>query len=191
MFLRPLLFPGFLLVSVGMALAQNNPAPTPSPGPGLTLTAPGFEDGGLIPAKYTRAVAQWVSPELKWSNVPANTVSFALLVHDPDVSIEKRTEDVLHWMIFNIPGTSRDLSEAQPAQAKLADGSVQIKNRRGGIGYLGPGAPAAGPYHHYTFELFALDVLLDQGPDATRTEVLKALDGHILGKAALVGRFHL
>ena len=128
MVLRPLSFLGFLLVSVGVALAQNNPASTPSSGPGLALTAPGFEDGGLIPAKYTRSVAQWVSPELKWSNVPASTVSFALLVHDPDVSIEKRTEDVLHWMIFNIPGTSRSLSEAQPAQAKLADGSVQIKN---------------------------------------------------------------
>ncbi len=55
---------------------------------------------------------------------------------------------------------------------------------------MGPGAPAAGPDHHYTFELFALDTKLDLGPDATRAEVLKAMEGHILGKAVLVGRFH-
>jgi phosphatidylethanolamine-binding protein (PEBP) family uncharacterized protein len=58
------------------------------------------------------------------------------------------------------------------------------------VGYRGPGAGAAGPYHHYTFELYALDTKLDLGPDATRADVLKAMDGHILGKAALVGRFH-
>lgn len=55
---------------------------------------------------------------------------------------------------------------------------------------MGPGGSTAGPYHHYTFELFALDTKLDLGPDATRVDVLKAMDGHILGKAVLVGRFH-
>jgi Raf kinase inhibitor-like YbhB/YbcL family protein len=157
----------------------------------LTLTTPAFEDGGLIPAKYTRTQTVWVSPELDWSNVPAGIQSFVLLVHDPDVSIEKTTEDVLHWLIFNIPGDSRGLAEGQPFDPMLPDGSVQAKNRRGGVGFLGPGAPAAGPLHHYTFELFALDIRLDLGPEATRTDVLKAIDGHILGKAALVGRFRL
>ena len=57
------------------------------------------------------------------------------------------------------------------------------------VGYLGPGAPA-GPYHHYTFDLYALDTKLSLGPDATRDDVLKAMDGHILGKAVLIGRFH-
>jgi phosphatidylethanolamine-binding protein (PEBP) family uncharacterized protein len=64
----------------------------------------------------------------------------------------------------------------------LSDGSVQAKNLCGGVGYMGPGAPAAGPHHHYTFELFALDTKLDLGPDATRANVLKAIGGHILGQ---------
>jgi phosphatidylethanolamine-binding protein (PEBP) family uncharacterized protein len=74
--------------------------------------------------------------------------------------------------------------------AQLSDGSVQAKNLRGGVGYVGPGAPAGGPHHHYTFELFALDTKLDLGPDAAQADVLKAIDGHILGKGVLVGRFH-
>jgi Raf kinase inhibitor-like YbhB/YbcL family protein len=158
--------------------------------PGLTLTSPSFEDGGVIPPKYTQGVENFVSPKLEWSNVPAGTESFALIMHDPDVALNKNTEDVLHWLIFNIPGTARELPEAVPADAKLPDGAIQGKNRRGKVGYLGPGAPAAGPYHHYTLELFALDKKLDLGPDASRQDVLNAMEGHILGKAVDEGRFH-
>jgi Raf kinase inhibitor-like YbhB/YbcL family protein len=113
-----------------------------------------------------------------------------LILHDPDVAIEKKTEDVLHWLIFNIPGTATGLPEGVPATAQLSDGAMQLKNRRGAIGYLGPGAPAAGPHHHYTFELFALDKKLDLGASSTRADALMAMEGHILGKAVLVGRFH-
>jgi Raf kinase inhibitor-like YbhB/YbcL family protein len=93
-------------------------------------------------------------------------------------------------MAFNIPASATGLPEAVPATAALPDGTVQAKSFRGAVGYMGPGAGAAGPYHHYTWELFALDTKLDLGPDATRAEVLKAMDGHVLGKAALTGRFH-
>jgi Raf kinase inhibitor-like YbhB/YbcL family protein len=93
-------------------------------------------------------------------------------------------------MAFNIPGTATSLAGGVPATAQLADGTIQAKNRRGAIGYLGPGAPAVGPYHHYTFELFALDTKLSVGPDASRADVIAAMDGHILGKGVLVGRFH-
>src|ERR1700730_6006082 len=88
------------------------------------------------------------------------------------------------------PGPPTALRNAVPANATLADGTIQAKNRRGAVGYLGPGAPAVGPYHHYTFELFALDTKLTLGADATRPDVLAAIDGHILGKGVLVGRFH-
>jgi Raf kinase inhibitor-like YbhB/YbcL family protein len=169
---------------LGSALAQ---APA---GPGLTLTTTAFADGAEIPKRFTQSDPNAVSPKLEWTNVPPNTVSFALIFHDPDVAIQKKTEDVLHWMAFNIPGTARELPEGVAADAKLADGTIQAKNRRGGVGYMGPGAPAAGPHHHYTFELFALDTKLDLGPDATRADVLKAIDGHILGKGVVVGRFH-
>jgi len=171
------------------AKAQAPPAAAPAM-PGLTLTTPAFDDGSIIPPKFTQSVDTWVSPQLKWTNVPPNTVSFVLIAHNPDVALEKKTGDVLHWMAFNIPGTATGLPEGVPTNATLPDGTIQAKNRRGLVGYLGPGAPAVGPYHHYTFELFALDTKLSLGADATRDDVLAAMNGHILGKGVLVGRFH-
>jgi len=169
--------------------AQAPPAAAPAV-PGLTVTSPAFEDGSVIPPKFTQSVPDFVSPKLQWTNVPPNTVSFVLIAHDPDVALDKKIGDVLHWMAFNIPGTASGLPEGVPATAQLAVGTIQAKNRRGAIGFLGPGAPAVGPYHHYTFELFALDTKLSLGADATRADVLAAIDGHILGKGVLVGRFH-
>jgi Raf kinase inhibitor-like YbhB/YbcL family protein len=175
--------------SPGLAPAQDKAAPPPAR-PGLTVTTPAFADGGEIPKKFTQSDPNPVSPKLEWTNVPPGTVSFALIFHDPDVAIQKKVEDVLHWMAFNIPAEAHELPEGVSANAQLADGTVQAKNRRGTVGYMGPGAPAAGPHHHYTLELFALDTKLDLGADATRADVLKAMDGHILGKGVLVGRFH-
>jgi hypothetical protein len=100
------------------------------------------------------------------------------------------TDDVLHWMAFNIPGTARELPEGMPATTQTPDGTIQAKNLRNAVGYMGPGAGAAGPHHHYNFELFALDIKLDLGPDATRAEVLSVMNGHILGKGVVSGRFH-
>lgn len=171
----------------GQAAAPQAAAPAV---PGLTLTSPAFEDGSVIPAKFTQSDPNPVSPKLQWTNVPPNTASFVLIAHDPDVALDKKVGDVLHWLAFNIPGTARELPEGVPANAQLADGTVQGKNRRGAIGFLGPGAPAVGPYHHYTFELFALDTKLTLGPDASRADVLSAMDGHILGKGVVMGRFH-
>lgn len=171
------------------ALVRAQQAAAPAV-PGLTLTSPDFEDGGIIPAKFTQSVEKFVSPRLQWTHVPPNTVSFVLLTHDPDVALDKKTDDVLHWLAFNIPGTATGLPEAVPPDPTLPDGTIQAKNRGGVFGFRGPGAPAAGPYHHYTFELFALDTKLNLGSDATRAEVLSAMEGHILGKGVLVGRFH-
>lgn len=175
-----------LTAAIGSAFAQGR-----GPGgPGLTLTSPDFEDGAVIPNKYTQAVPNPVSPTLMWSHVPAGTVTFVLLMHDPDVAMGKKTDDVTHWMAFNIPGTATELAGGQSAEPKLADGEIQIMNTGRKVGFMGPGAPAAGPYHHYTFELFALDTKLDLGPDATRDQVVAAMQGHILGKGVLAGRFH-
>lgn len=181
---------GTMLLMAGMAFTAAGQAPAGPPKPGLTLTTMAFEDGGIIPGKYTQSSPMPVSPDLEWTNVPAGTMSFTLILHDPDVALRKGTEDVLHWMIFDIPGTATSLPEGVAATAQMSDGTVQAKNMRGGVGFMGPGAPAVGPYHHYTFELYALDTKLTLGPDATRADVLKAMDGHILGKGVLVGRFH-
>ena len=95
------------LVLAGGALArQTPPAPAPTK-PRLTLTTDAFEDGGVIPNKFTQAAEGTpVSPKLVWSYVPDGTASFALILRDPDTSLMKKTDEVLHWLIFNIPGTA-------------------------------------------------------------------------------------
>ena len=100
--------------------------------------------------------------------------------------------DITHWLIWNIPGTSTGLPEGVAA-GPLPDGSLQVSLRSNG--FMGPGA-GPGPYHHYTFELYALATKLDvpagtpQQAAETRTAVINAMDGHVLGKAVLVARFH-
>jgi len=179
-----------LLSTIGAA-GQTPATPAAPTKPRLTLTTTAFEDGGIIPDMYTQAATGTpVSPHLVWSNVPDGTVSFALLLIDPDTALMKKTDQVLHWMIFNIPGTARELTQAVPAQAQLPDGSIQSLNQSKKVGYMGMGAAAVGPYHHYTFELYALDTKLSLGPDATQTDVMNAMEGHILMKGVLVGRFH-
>ena len=162
--------------------------------PPLVMTTTAFEDGGIIPAKFVGQMG--VSPELKWTQVPMGTQSFVLLMHDPDVALQRSTLDVTHWLVWNIPGTSTGLPEGVMPAAELPDGTRQVSLRANG--YMGPGAPATGPYHHYTFELYALDIKLDvpavsnpqQEAANTRAAVMKGIEGHALGKAVLVGRFH-
>jgi Raf kinase inhibitor-like YbhB/YbcL family protein len=181
-----------VLVSMAtVAMGQTPPAQQQPTKPRLTLTTNAFEDGGVIPNRFTMAAeGTAVSPKLTWTNVPEGTVSFVLLLHDPDTALMKKHDEVVHWLIFNIPGTARELSEGVPAQAQLPDGSIQALNQSKKVGYMGMGAAAVGPYHHYTFELFALDTKLTLGPDATVGDVMNAMDGHILMKGVLVGRFH-
>lgn len=165
-------------------------APAQPPRPPLILTTTAFPDGGPIPVKYTQAGEQ-VSPALAWSNVPEATQSFVLHMRDPDVARNKTTEDQVHWLVWNLPGTAKGLPEGVPKGPQLPDGSQQIS--ASGPVYRGPGAPATGPLHHYTFELYALDTKLDLQPGAdaweTRTKVWTAMNGHILGKAVYVGLF--
>ena len=184
---------------VAAVAAQTPPAQPPAGGrgpanPPLIMTTTAWEDGGVIPNRYTMAAGTAaVSPELKWSQVPAGTQSFVLLMHDPEPVLAKGSKmDITHWLIWNIPGTSTGLAEGVAA-GELPDGSRQVSLRANA--YMGPGAPA-GPYHHYTFELYALDTKLEvpqgtpQEAAATRTAVVNAMDGHVLGKAVLVARFH-
>src|SRR5215471_10891061 len=178
----------------GQAAGQGRGGGRGPQSPPLLMTTAAFEDGGVVPDKYTqKAGAMAVSPELKWLQVPMGTQSFVLLMHDPEPVLNKGSKmDITHWLIWNIPGTSTGLPEGV-AQGELPDGSRQVSLRSNS--YMGPGAPA-GPYHHYTFELYALDTKLDvpqgtpQQAADTRTAVINAMDGHVLGKAVLVARFH-
>ncbi len=173
----------------GGAAPQAGAQPGPAPQP-MVMTITAFADGTDIPAKYTQAGNQ-TSPAITWTNVPAGTMSFLLHMHDMEGSRNRTTDDQLHWLVWNIPGTATGLPEGVPAGAQLPNGAYQIS--ASGQVYRGPGAPATGPRHHYTFELFALDTKVDvqPGTDAfeTRTNVIKAIQGHILGKAVYMGLF--
>jgi len=164
--------------------------------PAMTLTIAGFPDGGQIPVRFSQAAqgaapGEGTSPAISWNNPPAGTQSFVLNMHDMDVARNKTTDDQAHWVVWNIPATATGLPEGAPKGAQLPDGSYQISAT--GQVYRGPGAPATGPQHHYMFELFALDTKLDVRPTAdafeTRTNVVKAMQGHILGKAVYGGLF--
>src|SRR5882724_871111 len=180
-FRRLLLASLFLSASVDLTLAQQaGPPPTP-----MGLTSSAFTDGGIIPDKYTQAVPAPVSPALAWTGTPAGTQSFALVVDDPDTALQRTTNEVLHWAAFNIPATANALPESMPNEATLPDGTVQPLNTGKKNGFMGPGA-RGNVYHHYTFQLYALDTKLSLGPDATRAQIMAAMDGHVLAKAVLV-----
>ena len=157
----------------------------------MTLTTTAFEDGRVIPNKYTQAGEQ-VSPALSWTGAPDSAKSFVLIMHDIDVASGPAAEDVLHWLVWNIPGNATSLPEGVPQGPEAANGMRQISVS--GPYYRGPGASATGPLHHYVFELYALDTVIDvpavgQSPSATRAAVIAAMQGHIRGKGVLVGLF--
>jgi len=131
------------------------------------------------------------SPAMSWSNPPSGTQSFFLHMHDLDLARNKTTDDQAHWVLWNIPATATALPEGVPKGSQLSDGSYQISVT--GPMYRGPGAAATGPLHHYIFELYALDTKLEVKPSAdafeTRANVMKAIQGHILGKAVYGGLF--
>jgi Raf kinase inhibitor-like YbhB/YbcL family protein len=195
------------LVVVGsIATAQTPPPPgaVPPTRPGapppqqfrrtieaLTLSSSAWPDGGTIPEKYGQAGDE-ISPSFSWGPGPEGTVSFVLIAHDIDAATGNGTDDILHWMLWNIPASSRGLTEGQPHGNQLADGTRQIS--ASGPYYRGPGAPAAGPLHHYVFELFALDTMIDvpavgASPPQTRAAVVAAMAGHVRAKGVYVGLF--
>lgn len=160
--------------------------------PQMKLTSTGFTDGGTIPTKYTCAAgAATVSPPLHWSDAPKDTSSFALIVRDLDS--RPPDDDILYWMIWNIPVSVTQLPEAlQVATAELRDDSRQGSQNPSSnvnVAYRGPCAPA-GASHHYVYELFALDQKLAKATGATRGDLLGAIDGHIAGHVVLIGLVH-
>jgi len=164
----------------------------------MTLITTAWPDGGMIPLRYTQAGAE-VSPAIQWSAAPAGTQSFVLIFHDADTVVNNSTDDILQWMLWNIPGNSTGLAQAQPDGFELENGTRQLSVS--GSRYRGPGASSTGPVHHYVMELFALDTKLDvkvsepgaqvanPNVQALRAAVMQAMAGHIRGKAAYLGLF--
>ena len=190
------------IASAGLSRAQQAPPAAGAPGrggappPPFRITSPDLVDGSPLPQQFTCAAGtEAVSPPLQWMNAPRGTVSFVLIVHDTEPRPQKKLDDILHWMVWNIPATATKFPRGVPSNtADLPDGSFQTNGNpgQGGIiGYRPPCPPQNVPLpHHYTFDLFALDTKVDLPETATRADVMKVMDGHILGHDSLVVPFN-
>lgn len=147
------------------------------------LKSPAFPPGGNIPAKHTCDGAD-VSPPLRWSDPPPNTKGFALIVDDPDAP----AGTWVHWVLFRVPPTVQELPEGVAAQDTVPGIGTQGVSDFGKVGYGGP-CPPRGPAHRYFFRLYALGTELSLSPRKTKGEVLRAMEGHVLGQAELMGRY--
>lgn len=148
----------------------------------IKILSEAFEEGGMIPIKYTCDDVD-VSPPLEWDSVPEGTMSLALISEDPDAPAGTWT----HWVIFNLPANIRELPEDVPKQRMLKNGAKQGLNDFGRIGYGGPCPP--GGTHRYYFGLYALNAKIDLEAGATKEQLLKAMEGHVLAEGQLMGRY--
>jgi Raf kinase inhibitor-like YbhB/YbcL family protein len=148
----------------------------------IELTSAAFAPGEPIPARYT-CDGDDVSPPLQWSDPPDGTQSFALIFDDPDAP----GGTWVHWVLFNLPGGTRDLPEAVPPDADLSGGGRHGNNSWKRLGYGGPCPP--GGTHRYFFKLFALDTVLDLDAGASKDDLLQAMQGHVLAQTELMGTY--
>ncbi|MGD0125604.1 MAG: YbhB/YbcL family Raf kinase inhibitor-like protein [Terriglobia bacterium] len=149
----------------------------------IELKTTAFEPGGFIPKRFTCEAAD-VSPTLAWSDPPAGTQSFAIIEDDPDAP----SGTFVHWLVYDLPAGFRRLPEALPGSDQMAGGGRQGTNDFSRTGYSGP-CPPPGKPHRYFIRLYALDAKLDLRPAAARRELDSAMQGHILARAELMGRF--
>ena len=140
-----------------------------------------FAMGATIPLQYAR---DGISPPISWSTVPTGTQSIAILCDDPDAP----RGDWVHWVLFNLPPETQKLDEGVPKEPKLPNGAIQGVNDYHENGYDGPCPPPGRP-HRYFFKVFALDAKLTLSSNARKSDLLKAMQGHILAQGQLMGKF--
>ena len=148
----------------------------------LKVESAAFANGGLIPAKYT-CDGDDMSPPLRWSKPPDGTKSLAIISDDPDAP----RGTWVHWVVYNIPPQVRELREHVPSSERLSDGTVQGRSDFGRIGYGGPCPPSG--THRYYFKVYALDTMLNIAHGATKQQLLKAMEGHVLAQGELMGKY--
>ena len=154
--------------------------------PMMKVTSPDFENQGAIPKKFT-CDGEDISPALAWSNVPEGTKSFALIVDDPDAPDPASPRMTwVHWVMYNIPATVSSLPEGVVAK-DLPKGTLQGLNDWKKTGY-GGACPPIGK-HRYFHKLYALDIVLPDLKQPTKAKLEKAMEGHVLSKAELVGLY--
>lgn len=152
----------------------------------LTLTSPAFTHNGAMPARLT-CDGQDLSPELRWSGLPADTKSLALIVDDPDAPDPAAPRMTwVHWVLYNLPPTASSLAEAV-APGALPAGTRQGLNDWGRTGYGGPCPPIG--RHRYFHKLYALDTVLPDLGKPTKAALERAMKGHVLASTELVGTY--
>ena len=155
---------------------------TTAKGPEKFVLSSVFQNSTKIPVKYT-CKGEDISPPLTWEGQPEGVVSYVLIVDDPDAPRGTFT----HWVLYNIPGSLTSLPENVPKKS-VTDYGLQGRNSFGRIGYGGP-CPPPGKPHRYIFKLYALDVKLNLEAGATKKQVLKAMEGHIISQTTLIGLY--
>ena len=148
----------------------------------ITITSTAFEDGGMIPQKHT-CDSENTSPPLAWTGVPDSAVSLALICDDPDAP----AKTWVHWVVYGIPPDTNSLSGGVPTDSLMANGAVQGMTDFKRVGYGGPCPPSG--THRYYFKLYALDFRPTFKNPATKDELLKAMEGHVLAEGVLMGRY--
>ncbi len=152
----------------------------------FTLTSSAFAEGHDIPIDHTCEAGD-VSPPLAWSGIPAGTKSLALIVDDPDAPDPDAPKMTwVHWVLYNLPPDTKGLHQAVEAD-ELPPGTREGKNDWKRVGYGGPCPPIG--RHRYFFKLFALDTMLPDLSQPTKAQLEKAMDGHVLAKAELIGLY--
>ena len=149
----------------------------------MKVSSSAFRAGEVIPSKYSCEGAD-VSPPLEWNGVPTGTISFALICDDPDAPVGTW----VHWVLYSLPITVSNLPENLPASETLSSGARQGINDFRHLGYGGP-CPPPGKPHRYYFKLYALNAELPLKPRATKQELLRSMEGHILAEAQLIGTY--
>ena len=148
----------------------------------LEVKSSAFEEGGMIPSKYT-CDGPDVSPPLSWDQPPDGTKSQVLINDDPDAPMGTW----VHWVLYGLSPDTLELPEGVPVDKKVLGGAKQGTTDFGRTGYGGPCPP--GGTHRYYFKLYAIDIKLDLDAGVTKKEVLKAIEGHVLAKGQLMGRY--
>ncbi|HLG12956.1 MAG TPA: YbhB/YbcL family Raf kinase inhibitor-like protein [Blastocatellia bacterium] len=149
----------------------------------MQLTSSAFTEGQAIPAKYT-CDGEDVSPPLKWTGVPAGAKSLALICDDPDAP----GGTWVHWVLYSLSPSVTELGEGVSAAEIAPDGSRQGRNDFKRIGYGGP-CPPPGRSHRYFFKLYALDAELTLKAQATKDDLVRAMERHTLGEGRLMGTY--
>lgn len=149
----------------------------------ISLRSTAFQDGGRIPVLYT-CEGEDISPPLQWSGAPITTRSYSMVCEDPDAP----RGTWIHWVLYNISGDTVELAKAVPTLPELPSGARHGRNTAGDLAYSGP-CPPPGKPHRYFFRLYALDISLNLPPGATKAELEKAMDQHIVAQGTLVGTY--